>query len=311
MVGAPSTVTKDAGTWANVMNWALPQMGWTLAADDITTNGQVAYTNASGTTYAFFDSIALPENAGAYNVSCAVRMYQDFIDFSSRGSTGSALFRYISKLPTRSDQVLTDAGYRLWGDADSVIVFTWTQSAAHQASNSLLGRPRYMIHYLGKVSNIAGGSDAQVFMGSSVSSTTNSAAPDMWGINSKGPFPAMSTLGSDLYFSILMNRLQDAYLSSSGSQTSLVSGERHITPVLLSPDSNSSPPVYKCRGLYAGVGDWRTFIQSADDQALPSLLVDVGERSLTPYACENGHGSTPTTYYWSNHVFIDQTGTWS
>lgn len=317
MAGAPSLLARSAGTWAAVMHWALPQLGWTLAQNDLA-NHRVAYTNADGVTFAFYDSSAHPENGGTTNTECAVRIFSGFTDFDNPGVSApfspTSGVRLVNKFIHRSSTNATSAGYLIWGDDKTFITLNWT-IGNNNSTNDAVMRPRYVLHYFGRVDGLVAGQYNHVFLGSSSAPSTANSQSGYAGMQQHGAFPAIldvdgNPLGRNLSIWRGTNRNFTNWLSASGENQNPVTGERHISRIFLG-SSVGAVPEFFCRGMYCGVGNWQAIFISQDSSNLPAMNVDVGSRVLTPYMTETGHVNNTSTAYWGHGILLDRTGPWS
>ena len=317
MSGAPSILARSAGTWAQLMHWALPQLGWTLAEDDLA-NHRVAYTNSDGHTFAFYDSSSHPESNGTNNTECAVRIFDGFTGFDTPGFgapfSPTSGVRFVNKFVHRASTNATSAGYLIWGDDKTFITLNWTVGG-NNSENGAVQRPRYALHYFGRVNSLVAGQFNTVFLGSSSPGIASASAEGYAGMQQQGAFPAIldvdgNPLGRNLNIWRGTNRNFDNWLSASGENQNPVTGERHISRVFLGSAVDAAPEFF-CRGMYCGVGNWRDIFISQDSLNLPAMNVDVGSRVLTPYMTETGHINSTGTAYWGHGILLDRTGPWS
>jgi len=320
--GGDAAATMHSVT-PNSMNdflvWAMPQLGWTLAHDD-RANYRVAFTSADGITYAFYDQHDLPPLAGsaggdAYDNTVGVRIFQGFTDFSSTGLAApfdSSKACFFEKSFIRYSCSGTE--FHVWGDNKSV-VFAHGVSGVYLANPSpVTGSPRLSLHYFGRVEGLQPGQHNYVFLGSSYGGGTSTSASNVT-MDVGGEFPALydtngNPMGDWLHLWNGVNRsIDNGYLSTQGDNI-LPDGNRYVSRVYLSPNSQSDEPAYYCRGMYCGVGNWREFIVSNHLSTLPALVLDTGSRSLTPVYTEYYQANIYTVFD-VLFIFVDNQGPWA
>lgn len=318
--GAPASLlhTIAPNTLNDILFWAMPLLGWTIAADERATNNRIAFTNADGVTFAFYDQNDLPELSAAdagntYDITAAVRMFTGFTDFTSVGTAApydaTAGGRFFNKNGVR--YAADRSSYYIYGDDKTVIFRHSTYDDQYNYQYNITGLDREYVHYIGRLEGLSPGTYTHAFLGSDFGGSTGTSASNL-GMRSTGWFQAMhdpdgNPLGQQLHFWNGVNRGGSGYLSTVGDQVD-GQGDRYISRVFLGPAVDATPTYY-CRGLYCGVGNWKTFVQSNHGMQLSTITVDVGPRSLTAFGFAENHSSSGSVEP-GHHVFIDELGPW-
>jgi hypothetical protein len=318
MAGAPQ-LSRNPGTLVTVFNWALPQLGWTIADGDA---NQGAYRNADGDVIAIFDNSSLVESVSTSHSEARIAGYRGFVNFSNRGiiTPGS---RYVHKTPMPTHYGLLEGGYHFYGDSLSVFLIIWAYDGNVQPILTTLGRPRWYGTYFGKFANtspnnpIIFGHTGYNYIGSTVLSLGSGFG--LYSANTHGlPSLIGSFEGHDIpvaqgyasVFDLAPEQSSVTLLSKTGLSPRRWQTVPQITRIWMSQVNPFAEPWLYPRGLYAGVGDWGGFIETYDNQDMPSIAVDVGMRTLKPLALSIGYSTTTHAIQSGDYVFLDVEGPW-
>lgn len=322
MVGAPSLAPFDApGVGAAVIAWALPQLGWTLTVDEASTTGRVAVTNADGVTFAFFDDDTLPEhdqNVSARNGNARVLLYENFVDFTARGAgqarDDARANSFVHRVSESDSSSHTDSGYEIWGDSKSAILKLWRVNDDN--AQSPLGRPRWVLYYMGRVEGVEAGTYNAGFFGQTVYGNPGTTANDVFGMHKTGPFDLLYDFAGTLnglrtyWWAGGLTPGLPSYLGTTGAAVHPATGYRAVSRPFISEDPFGTPR-YWLRGFYAPVGDWGEIMDSIDEGTTPPFVVDVGERTLKAINSEHGFSSASAPMLEAHRILLDTTGPWA